>query len=108
MALTPAVLTLNTKNAGSINGTAQKYAWKPYSKAIGRTPDEKPRQAQFGDYNELVVTYPQAPAGPYRYQIYIDPDQYPIDQSFQLILFYTGVVLCQGGIVIWTNFYARY
>jgi uncharacterized iron-regulated membrane protein len=107
MAVTAAVLKLNTKEAGSINGTAQKYSWKPYSKAIGRTPDEVPRQAQFGDFNELTVTYPQAPAGPYFYRIDIDPDVYPLEQNFQLILYYTGVVLCQGGLVVWNNFHSN-
>jgi hypothetical protein len=100
VAATPVVLTLNTKDAGGINGTSQKYAWKPYSKAIGRTPDEKPRQPQFGDFNELIVRYPQAPTGPYLYRIEIDPDQHPLEQNFQLFLYYTGVVLSQSGVVV--------
>ncbi len=106
MAATQVVLKLNTKDAGSINGTAQKFSWKPYSKAIGRTPDERPRQPQFGDFNELTVSYPQAPAGPYLYRIDIDPNQYPLEQNFQLFLYYTGLVLSQGGVVIASSFYS--
>jgi|SRR5215216_4122883 len=68
---------------------------------VARTEDAKPRKAVFGDENTLAVT---RKTGTDNYKVDINPDEHPVEQDMQMVIFYKGMVLSYGGVVLQNNF----
>ncbi|HEX8336174.1 MAG TPA: hypothetical protein VF621_05550 [Pyrinomonadaceae bacterium] len=98
-------LTINEvqtdKKLPPMKATADGYTFGTMT--VPRTEDAKPRRAVFGDENTLRVTRKQ---GSDNYQVDIDPDQHPLEQDVQMVIFYKGMVYAINGVVLKSTFTA--
>ncbi|MDT5295768.1 MAG: hypothetical protein QOJ76_2648 [Acidobacteriota bacterium] len=81
--------------------TSTAEGFKFGTSIIARTEDAKPRKPVFGDENTLAVSRKQ---GTDNYTVSIDPDQHPLEQDLQMVIFYKGMVMSYGGLVLQNNF----
>jgi hypothetical protein len=75
----------------SVSGVTQSASYAPTPFSVSRNPADHSGVAQFGTYNEFIVSFDAG--GSQSYSITIDPNQLSITSDLQLYIFFNEVVL---------------
>jgi len=91
---TPRTMTLLNNNHilnAKVDGVQQTSGYAPSSNSEKRAAATKSEETTFGQENTLVVSL--SPGGSQKYEIEIDPNEYPLEEDVELYIFYNQVVL---------------
>jgi hypothetical protein len=91
---TPRTMMLLNNNHllnAKVEGVQQTSGYAPATHSEKRAAATESEETTFGKKNTLVVSL--SPGGSQRYEIEIDPNEYPLEEDLVLYIFYNQVVL---------------